>query len=298
VTAYLKLFRFPLVFTAIADSAAGYLCAQRSVDGPILALLAVASSGLYFFGMAMNDIADRDRDRAMAPNRVLPSGRISLRGAILASTVAAVVSAVAVLMIARGPLARIFIWAGVLLSILAYDFFLKIPPVMGLVRAGNFLLGAFCADPYRAPPMTMVTFAPFNYSPLFETALAPLVYGTALTFISTLEETQVKRRVVVLGALFMAVGALVPMGVRSAWYFHRALWGLVPAGLLIGWTFCRASRATDRKGVMLLVRDGVAGFILLDATQLAATGMLPAAAGIAALLVPAALSVAVFKKLA
>ncbi len=295
---YLKLFRFPLVFTAIADSAAGYLWVQRSVDLPILALLAVASSGLYFFGMAMNDIADRDRDREIAPNRVLPSGRISLRGAIVASNVTALVSALAILTVAQGSPARIVVWAGVLISILTYDFFLKVPPVMGLVRAGNFLLGAFCADPSRELPMATVMRASFDYVPLFETALAPLVYGSALTFISTLEESQVRRRVVVLGVLFMALGALVPMGVRSAWYFHRALWGLVPAGLLIGWTLCRASRATDRKGVMLLVRDGVAGFILLDATQLAASGMFIPAAGIAALLIPAALSVAGFKKLA
>ncbi|HXX95082.1 MAG TPA: hypothetical protein VEN81_15760, partial [Planctomycetota bacterium] len=73
--AFLKLFRFPLVFTAIADSAAGYLVVGRSADLFILALLAVTSAGLYCFGMAMNDIADRDRDREIAPNRVLPSGR-------------------------------------------------------------------------------------------------------------------------------------------------------------------------------------------------------------------------------
>ena len=49
---------------------------------------------------------------------------------------------------------------------------------------------------------------------------------------------------------------------------------------------------------MMLIRDGVAGFILLDATQLAAMGKEIAAVGIAALLLPAALSIALFKKLA
>jgi 4-hydroxybenzoate polyprenyltransferase len=297
VIAFLKLFRFPLVFTAIADSAAGYLVVGRSADLFILALLAVTSAGLYCFGMAMNDIADRDRDREIAPNRVLPSGRITLRGAVAASVVAALGSATAFTLVRQGPPLRFGVWAGVFLAILAYDFVLKVPPVMGLVRAGNFLLGALSADPIRFPMGSMGTAVGFDYGPIYALALAPLVYGTALTWVSTLEEGQVRRPVVLLGALVMAMGALVPLVVHSAWYFHRALWGLVPAGVLVGWTFCRASRARDRRGIMLLVRDGVAGFILLDATQLAARGLLVQAAGVAALLVPAALSVAGFKRL-
>ena len=80
MVSYLKLFRFPLVFTAIADSAAGYLVACGGRPDPlVLALLAVASSGLYMFGMAGNDLADAERDRALHPERVLPSGRITKR---------------------------------------------------------------------------------------------------------------------------------------------------------------------------------------------------------------------------
>src|SRR5439155_720032 len=79
LVAYLKLFRFPLVFTAIADSAAGYLAASFQLEIGTLTLLAVSSAGLYFFGMALNDIADRERDKQLAPGRVLPSGRLSLR---------------------------------------------------------------------------------------------------------------------------------------------------------------------------------------------------------------------------
>ena len=71
VLAYLRLFRFPLIFTAIADSATGYLLrtSWRGDPDPLtLLLLAVSSAGLYCFGMAMNDIADRHRDREIAPN--------------------------------------------------------------------------------------------------------------------------------------------------------------------------------------------------------------------------------------
>ena len=46
-----------------------------------VALVAV-SIGLYGFGMSLNDIIDRRRDRQMSPHRPLPSGRIGLRTAL------------------------------------------------------------------------------------------------------------------------------------------------------------------------------------------------------------------------
>lgn len=297
LVAYLKLFRFPLVFTAIADSAAGYLLVQRAPDARVLGLLALASACLYCFGMGMNDIADRERDKAIAPNRMLPSGRISLLAALCVCHVLGFVSAASVLLVTQGHPLRLAVWGGVLLAILAYDFFLKVPPVMGLVRAGNFLLGVSCANPGAEPGGNAARVAA-DYLPFFLAALAPLLYGTSLTLVSTLEEGQVRKRVVLLGSLFMAVAAALPVLLQSPWYFHRAAWGFLPAGVLAAWTLFRAYRAIDRRGIMLLVRDGVAGFILLDSTQLAAAGKLVPAAAVAALLVPAALSVAWFKKLA
>ena len=68
VVAYLKLFRFPLVFTAIADSAAGHVIGRsygRPEQGytlPALGKLALMSAGLYLFGMALNDLADRKKE--------------------------------------------------------------------------------------------------------------------------------------------------------------------------------------------------------------------------------------------
>ena len=46
--AYLKLFRYPFVFTAIADSATGYLICTglNEINGLTMGLLAVASAGL------------------------------------------------------------------------------------------------------------------------------------------------------------------------------------------------------------------------------------------------------------
>ncbi len=74
VGAFLKLTRFPLVFTAIADSAAGYLLtlpAPYRPDPVTLALLAATSACLYASGMVFNDVADYLRDAGLTSVRRL-----------------------------------------------------------------------------------------------------------------------------------------------------------------------------------------------------------------------------------
>jgi hypothetical protein len=84
----LQLTRMALVFTAIADSYATALMVRRlpmyvnSVEDPLdphrMLALAAISIGLYGFGMSLNDIADRRRDRQLAAHRPLPSGRVGV----------------------------------------------------------------------------------------------------------------------------------------------------------------------------------------------------------------------------
>jgi len=88
----LQLTRMALVFTAISNAQCTLLLRSRQLAGPegsilphlhpwhILAL-ALVSTGLYGFGMALNDIIDRRRDRQLASDRPLPSGRIGLPAA-------------------------------------------------------------------------------------------------------------------------------------------------------------------------------------------------------------------------
>jgi 4-hydroxybenzoate polyprenyltransferase len=84
----LQLTRLALVFTAIADGWCNLLLLTRQQVGPAgsvfdrlgvstLLLVAGISIGLYAFGMSLNDLIDRRRDVAIAPNRPLPSGRVS-----------------------------------------------------------------------------------------------------------------------------------------------------------------------------------------------------------------------------
>jgi hypothetical protein len=90
----LQLTRMALVFTAISNGLAALLL-RAQVHGveperldPWLvgATLAVAI-GLYGFGMALNDIIDRRRDRQIARGRPLPSGRIGVGAALLAAAI-------------------------------------------------------------------------------------------------------------------------------------------------------------------------------------------------------------------
>ena len=79
---YLRLFRIPNVFTAIADIAMGFLLVRGSPDPAVVfLLLAGASALIYTAGMVLNDVFDIDIDRRERPERPLPAGRISLRSA-------------------------------------------------------------------------------------------------------------------------------------------------------------------------------------------------------------------------
>jgi 4-hydroxybenzoate polyprenyltransferase len=81
----LQLTRMALVFTAISDVLCGLLLrlrfdpafAQQVHYGHAI-LLVLISMGLYGFGMSLNDIIDRRRDRQLASHRPLPSGRIGV----------------------------------------------------------------------------------------------------------------------------------------------------------------------------------------------------------------------------
>lgn len=80
--AYLELVRAPAALTVLGDTLVGTPVPLR---GRRL-LLPLASTALYWAGMALNDWADRDLDAVERPERPIPSGRIS-PGAALATAV-------------------------------------------------------------------------------------------------------------------------------------------------------------------------------------------------------------------
>src|SRR5262245_5428925 len=80
--AWLRLFRAPNVFTAIADVMMGFFVVhggfQPTAPVGLLVCLAAASALLYMAGMVLNDVFDFEVDAEERPFRPLPSGQISL----------------------------------------------------------------------------------------------------------------------------------------------------------------------------------------------------------------------------
>lgn len=144
---YLRLCRFPTVFTALADVAAGFLLTHAALEPRSeFVLLLAASACLYLSGMVFNDVFDVQQDSAERPTRPIPSGAISRKNA----TVFAVILMAAGIGFAFSADTRSLIIAGILaLCILAYDSFMKRTPLgpvfMGACRSLNLILGASTA---------------------------------------------------------------------------------------------------------------------------------------------------------
>lgn len=143
---WLKLCRAPNTLTAFADVVAGAALAGRHPFAPDVLLVATGGALLYAGGVALNDVADVEKDRVAHPDRVLPSGRLpigSARTVGFALMIAGALTSAA----AGGP--------GMLYSILTfgailhYDFGRATPISgcysLGLARGFNFLRGAATA---------------------------------------------------------------------------------------------------------------------------------------------------------
>jgi 4-hydroxybenzoate polyprenyltransferase len=298
---YLKLFRFPFVFTAIADSVTGYFLTLRDEPRPLtVGMLALSSSCLYFLGMALNDVGDRERDRVIHPDRVIPSGRVSVRGALIACGVLLVVSVGALVVIPAPGFQRFWFWGWLVAGIVLYDLAIKRPIIMGMVRACNLGIGlAIATDRVVGLGKPRIP---------IEIILVPLFYVTSLTFVSTLEEGVFRRWKVFAGAGGMILAAILSVvwipylsirdrGAELGRALEAAAPAWWPAGILILWIARRAGDAVNRKGILLLVRGGVAGILLIDSALLLSNRQTVTGVIVAAMIVPAALSVALFKRL-
>lgn len=306
LVAYLKLFRFPLVFTAIADSWAGYfvsylLASQHGEPWAFqvsrLGNLALISGGLYLFGMSLNDIADQKKDKESAPNKVIPSGRVSPRGAVIASSMMLGLSILGVFTAPVQSQIRIqVVWGLALLAILLYDLgWVKIPPIMGLVRVFNFSIGLVTTRFLDPLDVTLLVAPEF-------------LYVTALTYVSTLEDVALDKLRLRGGIIGMGLAVLLAACLYSTAYYVRfpLIWAggwhqaivLAIAWIQVAWLVRRGWNAADKRGIMLLVRDGVAGIIVLDAVLVAGAVNWIHALIVGALILPAILSLAIFKRLA
>ncbi|MFH0946624.1 MAG: UbiA family prenyltransferase [Planctomycetota bacterium] len=193
----------------MADGVAGACLAvgagARAEPGRV-ALALACSLCLFLFGMSQNDLADRNRDRITRPERPLPSGALSLRGArIVVFSTALLAGGLGVL---AGP-PGCWLVLGMLLLISLYNLspghMGPVGPVLlGSIRAANLLLAAvLLAAPWAA--------------------LAPaLGYGLYIGLVSS--------------AARMEDGEVTSSAKRLAWRLRLAqlLAGLAPALVFLG----------------------------------------------------------------
>jgi len=151
---YLQLVRLPNVFTAAADSLAGWLL----VGGALAAFdrwlpLSAASMAIYAAGIALNDVFDYAIDLEERPGRPLPSGRISRRfAAWLGGILLALGPFLAAL---SGSWSSLAVALALVACVLGYNAGLKRtvlgPEVMGACRGLNLLLGMSQAEDLGGP---------------------------------------------------------------------------------------------------------------------------------------------------
>lgn len=141
---YLRLMRFPNLFTAAADVLAGaFIATGTSQEWQGLALILTASVCFYGGGCVLNDLCDVGIDGRERPFRPIPSGKVSRREAL----VLACFLFAAGLLSARRAGVIPFLFALLLVQlIIAYNLFAKERPllgplVMGGCRAVNLSLG-------------------------------------------------------------------------------------------------------------------------------------------------------------
>ena len=181
------------MFTAWADICLGFLLVHDELQPPTqFVSLILATTGLYLAGMVFNDIFDRGLDAQERPQRPLPSGRITLRKALLFGGSLLVMG---LLGAANAGWLCLVMATLLTVTIFAYDGGLKRtligPVVMGSCRTLNVLLGASGAATSWAGLWEM---------PQLWAALCLGVYIAGVTWFARTEATE-SRRWSLLGAI-------------------------------------------------------------------------------------------------
>ena len=312
--ALLQLTRAALAFTAIADAwTVLLLFAGGPEKSPVyqygkygfwivvlkMLLMSIVSTGLYGFGMSLNDLMDMRRDRIFSPRRPLPSGRIRPRTAIVVCILLLMLSFAASAAMnaidaawAKEPIympwSVIFAFATAIL-IIFYDATAKYLGGLGLVTLGAIrALHCLIANPK---------------TPLLFLSMFLLTHVIIVSFIAYRMEgkrPRLKRGDWIVGIIGVVVGnaaALIYMMQRHA--FTMDLWPMImgPISAMVLYTlwaliYLRLRRdvyTTRKKGERLMLM-GLFWLFLYDAGFLFANAQILAGIAITVLLILAVLS--------
>ena len=267
--AYLQLTRPANIITAVADILAGFAASGAMLvlhslpvaDGwghphmISLGWLVLSTIGLYGGGIVFNDVFDADLDRVERPERPIPRGDASVRGA----------SALAIGLLAMGVLAagQVSLLSALIALTVAglavlYNAWGKHqslfgPLNMGLCRGGNLLLG--------------VSAIPATVPHLWFLSLIPIVYIAAITMISRGEVHGGNRQALWggVGMYSLVMAALLAVAIMVSVSVEVVIPFLLLLGYLIYPPLFKALRQSEPRYIGLAVKAGVLSLIVLDA---------------------------------
>lgn len=278
--AFLDLVRLPNLFTAAADVLAGFFFAGGLAgEWFVVVRLAAASVCLYAGGVVLNDVCDAVQDADERPQRPLPSGVISRSTALYISLT---FLAFALLVSATVSGQALLVSAAITASILLYNFLKQTPlapPLMGLCRSWNLLLGMH----------GMETLLPM---PAIRPMAAMFLYVTSLTVFARREAGETSRLRIIAGCAGMALAVISIWGFR--WYGYNARYAdyrYLVAAMLAGILYCFATVTMKPSPlrVQRAVKMLVLGIVLLDACVAWVSAGHFAALAVLTLLVPSLL---------
>ncbi len=260
---YISFVRPANVVTAIADVIAGaaisgFLSGGLTEPMPLL-LLVLSTVGLYGGGIVFNDIFDLKQDQIERPERILPSGKLSVNTAITFGSILLLMGVLAAALVSWISGAIAF---SVAVLALTYDKFSKHVQVlgplnMGLCRAGNLMLG--------------VSIIPAAVGEFWWLGIIPVLFISAVTLTSQKEaEGNNKGSVTLALGLDVAILIILLLLVRLTDFrlelaaVFMAMWFLMNASAKY-----KAITHNVPKNIMNAVRMGVLSLIPLDAAMAA-----------------------------
>jgi 4-hydroxybenzoate polyprenyltransferase len=139
---WLQFFRFNGAFSAISASLCGYILFTETYDYVHALGLCTISLCLFISGMGFNDIADRNKDSVLRPERPLPSGRINLTHAIVVCILLTLIPIIISFFMSKFHLYSTLI---LIILIAIYNFWAKSNALASVsitsCRVANFILG-------------------------------------------------------------------------------------------------------------------------------------------------------------
>lgn len=256
------------IVTSVADVLAGIAISGVLVNGNLstnkilqILLLCISTIGLYGGGVVFNDVFDADLDKVERPERPIPRGDISLKGAIFLGIILLLIGLFAALWVS---IVSALIALSIVIAALVYDKWSKHnsiagPINMGLCRGLNLLLG--------------ISIISLSVEAWWFIAIVPVIYIAAITMISRGEVHGGKKSTLYFAAFFylVVIASILFLSSRKEMIWWCLVF-LVPFVWMIFSTLIKAIGMPSPKNIGKAVKSGVIALILMNASWAAAFG--------------------------